>query len=129
MDTGMRLNRTLLYTGVFVVAIGVALLVADVGRLDSSALIQLLGLWPVAVIAAGVALVVRRAPWSLVAGVVGVATLGLALGGILALSPRLAADRGYLHALDAAFERYHCAELGARLDFGNVEIDPTGGCS
>ena len=125
----MRLNRTLLYLGVFIVAAGIALLIADVGRLDSAALIEFLGLWPLAVIAAGVGLFARRTPFSLVGGLLAVALPGLLLGGILALGPRLAVDRGYLSHLEAAYERYHCAESGARLDFGNVEIDPTGGCS
>jgi hypothetical protein len=125
----MRLNRTLLYTGVFVTAVGVALLAVDVGQVDTASLIQILGLWPLAVIAAGVGLVVRRTPLSLVGGLLAVALPGLLLGGILALGPRLAVDRGYFHQLEAAYERYHCVDLGARLDFGKVVIDPTGGCS
>lgn len=125
----MRLNRTLLYTGVFVAGVGVALLVADVGQFGPAALIEILGLWPLAVIAAGVGLVVRRTPLSLVGGLLAVALPGLLLGGILALGPRLAVERGYFHRLEAAYERYHCAEFGARFDIGDVEIDPTGGCS
>ena len=125
----MRLNRTLLYAGVFVAAVGVALLIADVGQYGSTTLVEILGLWPLAVIAAGVGLVVRRTPVSLVGGLLAVALPGLLLGGVLALGPRLAVDRGYFHRLEAAYERYHCVDFGARLDFGNVEIDPTGGCS
>lgn len=125
----MRLNHTLLYAGVFVAAVGVALLATDVGQFGTSELIQILGLWPLAVIAAGVGLVARRTPLSLAGGLLAVALPGLLLGGILALGPRLAVDRGYFHRLEAAYERYHCVDFGARLDFGNVEIDPTGGCS
>jgi hypothetical protein len=125
----MRLNRTLLYAGVFVAAVGVALLAADVGQLGPAALIEVLGLWPLAVIAAGVGLVVRRTPLSLAGGLLAVALPGLLLGGILALGPRLAVERGYFDRLHAAYQRYHCAELGARLDVGDVEIDPIGGCS
>lgn len=125
----MRLNRTLMYAGVFVAAVGAALLIVDVGGFGTPALSEMLRLWPLAVIAAGVGLVVRRTPLSLVGGLLAVALPGLLLGGILALGPRLAVDRGYFHRLEAAYERYHCVGLGARLDFGNVEIDPTGGCS
>lgn len=125
----MRLNRTLLYAGVFVAALGAALLIADVGAFGTPALSEMLRLWPLAVIAAGVGLVVRRTPLSLVGGLLAVALAGLLLGGILALGPRLAVDRGYFHRLEAAYGRYHCVDLGARLDFGDVEIDPTGGCS
>jgi hypothetical protein len=125
----MRLNRTLLYLGVFVTAVGAALLIADAGQYSSAALIEILGLWPVALIAAGVGLVVRRTPLSLVGGLLAVALPGLLLGGILSLGERLTVERGYIYDLEAAYERYHCAESGARLDFGNVEIDPTGGCS
>ena len=126
----MRLDRTLLYTGVFVAAVGVALLATDLGQLDAAALIRVLGLWPVAVIAIGVGIVLRRTSISLAGGVLAVALPGLVLGGILALGPRLAIERGYLRELEAAYERHndHCADLGARLDFGTVELDPIGGC-
>jgi hypothetical protein len=124
----MRLNRTLLYTGVFVLAVGVALLLADVRQVGSAELIAVLGLWPLAVIGAGIGLIARRSPLSLAGGLLAAALPGLVLGGILALGPRLAVDRGYLHRLEAAYERYHCVDFGARFDFGNVEIDPTGGC-
>jgi len=126
----MRLNRTLLYTGVFVAAVGVALLATDLGQLDAAALIRTLGLWPVAVIAVGVGIVLRRTSVSLAGGVLAVAVPGLVLGGILALGPRLALERGYLRELEAAYERHnqYCADLGARLDFGTVELDPIGGC-
>ena len=129
-DIHMRLNRTLLYTGVFVAAVGIAMLAADAGQLDAAALIQALGLWPVAIIAVGVGIVLLRTPVSLAGGLLAVAVPGLVLGGMFALGPRLAAERGYLHALEAAYGRYHidCADLGARLDFGTVEIDPIGGC-
>jgi hypothetical protein len=126
----MRLNRTLLYTGVFVAAVGVALLATDIGQLDGAALIRALGLWPAAVIAIGVGIVLRRTSISLAGGLLAVALPGLVLGGILALGPRLAIERGYLHELEAAVARHHdyCADLGARLDFGTVELDPIGGC-
>lgn len=126
----MRLDRTLLYAGVFVAAVGIALLAADAGQLDASALIRVLGLWPLAVIAVGGGIVLRRTPISLAGGLLAAAVPGLVLGGILALGPRLALERGYLHALEAAYERHsiYCADPGARFDFGNVEMDPFGGC-
>ena len=60
----MRLNRTLLYTGVFLVAIGSAVVAADL--LSTAALIDLLRLWPVAVIAIGLGIALRRTQLSLV---------------------------------------------------------------
>jgi hypothetical protein len=125
----MRLNRTLLYTGVFVVAVGAALLAADVGQLDATALIQAMGLWPVAVIGVGVGIVLLPTRASLAGGLLAAVMSGLILGGMFALGPRLAIERGYLHELEAAYERHdYCADIGARLDVGTVEIDPIGGC-
>jgi hypothetical protein len=128
MDTSMRLNRTLLYTGVFFAAIGVVLLAVDVVRPETTALIDVLRLWPLAVIAVGLGIALRRTQISLASGLLAAAVPGLILGGAIALGPRLAIERGYWDEFKAAYERYHCAELGAQVDLGNVEVDPIGGC-
>jgi hypothetical protein len=128
MDTSMRLNRTLLYTGVFLVAIGGAFTAADLGPFTTAALIDVLRLWPLAVIAVGLGIALRRTQISLASGLLAAAVPGLILGGAMALGPRLAVERGYWDEFKAAYERYHCAELGAQVDLGNVEVDPIGGC-
>ena len=126
----MRLNRTLLYTGVFLLAIGGAVVAADAGMLPTVGALDVLRLWPLAIIAIGLAIALRRTPASLASGVLAAAVPGLVLGAAVALAPRLPVMNEYWwDRMHAAYERYHCADFGARLDFGTVEIDPTGGCS
>jgi hypothetical protein len=130
----MRVNRTLLYAGVFVVALGAGLLLAGRWQVTTNDLINILGLWPLAVIAVGIALVLRRTQLSLASGLLAAAIPGLLLGGVMALSPRLAVERGVWQEIRqeiraaADWHRY-CAGDGARFDFGNVEFAPMGGCS
>lgn len=125
----MRLNRTLLYTGVFLAAIGAALLIADVTPVATDALIGVLRLWPLAVVAIGVGIALRRTPLSVASGLLAAAIPGLVLGVAMAATPRLAIERGYWDEFKAAYERHYCADFGAHIDFGTVEIDPNGGCS
>lgn len=127
MDTPMRPNRTLLYTGVFLVAIGAAVVAADL--LSTAALIDVLRLWPVAVIAIGLGIALRRTQFSLAGGVLAAAVPGLILGGAMAVGPRLAIERGYWDELKAAYEWHQHCDVDARVDFDNVHIDPIGGCT
>jgi hypothetical protein len=128
MEIPMRPNRTLLYAGVFLVAIGGAFTAADLGPLSTAALIDVLRLWPLALIAVGLGIALRRTQISLPSGLLAAAVPGLILGGAMALGPRLAVERGYWDEFKAAYERYHCADLGAHVDLGTVEIDQIGGC-
>jgi hypothetical protein len=125
----MRLNRTLLYTGVFLLALGAALVAADLGQLTTAALTDALRLWPLALIAIGLGIALRRTQVSLAAGLIAAALPGLILGGAMATAPRLATERGTWDALEAAYRRYHyCEAADVHFDFGNVQIDPMGGC-
>jgi hypothetical protein len=125
----MRLNRTLLYSGVFMTALGVALLAIDASSPSTSQLIEVLRLWPLVPIAAGLALVLRRTSFSLAGGLLAAAVPGLVLGGLLALSPRVAVDHGYWDEMRAVYRYYQqCHDVEPNLDFGNVQFDPSGGC-
>jgi hypothetical protein len=125
----MRLNRTLLYSGVFLTALGVALLAIDASSPSTSQLIEVLRLWPLVPIAAGLALVLRRTSFSLAGGLLAAAVPGLVLGGLLALSPRVAVDHGYWDEMRAVYRYYQqCHDVEPNLDFGNVQFDPSGGC-
>jgi hypothetical protein len=125
----MRVNRTLLYTGVFLAAIGGAVMVADFAAISTPALIDVLRLWPIALIAIGLGIALRRTQLSLASGMLAAAVPGLILGGAMAVGPRIAIERGYWDAFKAAYERhYECAEFDRYVDFGNVHIDPIGGC-
>jgi hypothetical protein len=81
-----------------------------------------------ALIAVGLGIALRRSQISLASGLLAAAVPGLILGGAMALGPRLAVERGYWDEFKAAYERHHCADLGAHVDLGTVEIDPIGGC-
>ena len=125
----MRLNRTLLYTGVFLTALGLALFAVEASSPTTNQLIQALGLWPLVPIAAGLALVLRRTSFSLASGLLAAVVPGLFLGGLLALSPRVAVDRGYWDEMRAVYRYYQqCHDVEPNLDFGNVQFDPSGGC-
>jgi hypothetical protein len=90
----MRVNRRFLYAGVFLVAIGGVLVAADLGVVDTAALTDTLRLWPLAVIAVGLSLVLRRTQFSLPGGMLAAAVPGLVLGGAFAIAPRFAGDCG-----------------------------------
>jgi hypothetical protein len=85
----MTVRRGLLYFGVFLVAIGGVTLLASAGVLDEDRLAQALDYWPIAVIAIGVALVLRGTSAALPAGIVAAAVPGLMLGGMLVAVPHL----------------------------------------
>ena len=90
----MLINRKFLYVGVFLIAIGGVLVVADVAVAEVAPIRDALQLWPLAIVAIGVGLALRRTPFSLPAGLLAAAIPGLVLGGGFALAPRIAADCG-----------------------------------
>jgi hypothetical protein len=85
----MRVNRRLLYWGVLFVAIGGVLVAADLGLVPTTALTDALRLWPLAIIAIGLAIVVRRTEFSLPALLLAAAVPGLVVGAAFAAAPRL----------------------------------------
>lgn len=90
----MRVNRRFLYAGVFLVAVGGILVAADLGLLDTAGLTDTLRLWPLAAVAVGAGLVLRRTRAGLSSGMLAAAVPGLLLGGALAVAPRWAGDCG-----------------------------------
>ncbi|HET7726624.1 MAG TPA: hypothetical protein VFK54_04790 [Candidatus Limnocylindrales bacterium] len=85
----MRVNRTFLYAGVFLLMLGGVVVIADLVDADTSIIADALRLWPLALVAIGVALVVRRSPAALPAGLVAAALPGLVLGGSIAAAPQI----------------------------------------
>ena len=85
----MRFHRPLLYAGVFLIAIGGVGFAADAGAVDTTVLTGIVRLWPLAVIAIGLALVLRRTPFGLVGGIAAAAVPGLLLGSSFAVLPRI----------------------------------------
>jgi hypothetical protein len=90
----MRVNRKLLYVGVFLVAIGGVLVSADLVVADASAIRDALQLWPLAIVAIGLGIALRRTPFGLGGGLIAAAVPGLVLGGAFALAPRVVEDCG-----------------------------------
>ena len=90
----MRVNRALLYGGVFPVAIGGVLVAADAGWIDTATMADVVRLWPVAVIAIGAGVVLRRTQLSLGGGLAAAAMPGLLIGSALGFVPRLPGDCG-----------------------------------
>jgi hypothetical protein len=90
----MRVNRKLLYVGVFLAAIGGVIVVADLASTDADLIRETLRLWPLALVAIGIGIALRRSQFSLPAGMLAAAVPGLVLGGAFALAPRIAVDCG-----------------------------------
>ena len=90
----MRINRRLLYWGVFFAAIGGVLVAVDVRAVDTTTIADALRLWPLAIVAIGLGLVLRRTCLSVPGGMLAAAVPGLLLGGGFALAPRIAVDCG-----------------------------------
>ena len=88
----MLVNRRFLYIGVFLVAIGGVLVAADVGGLAPGTIVDALRLWPLAIVAIGVGIVLRRTQFSLQGGMLATAVPGLLLGGGFSLASRVAVD-------------------------------------
>jgi hypothetical protein len=90
----MRVNRRFLYWGVVFLAIGGTLVAAETGAIDTATLTDLVRLWPLAIIAIGLSLVLRRTRFS-VAGLVAAALIpGLVVGAAFAAAPRWAGNCG-----------------------------------
>jgi hypothetical protein len=90
----MRVNRRFLYWGVFLVALGAMLVAADLRAIDTATLTDAVRLWPLAVVAFGLTIVVRRTRLSLPGTFVAAALPGLVLGAAFAVAPRFAGDCG-----------------------------------
>jgi hypothetical protein len=90
----MRVKRPFLYVGIFLVAIGGVLVLADAGAIDTAILTDVVRLWPLAPIAVGAGLVLRRTNLSLAGGMVAAAVPGLLIGSGFAVVPRFAGNCG-----------------------------------
>jgi hypothetical protein len=131
----MTVRRGTLYVGVFLIAVGTLTLGVAAGVLDAAAVADTLeALWPLAVIALGVGLVLRRSRVALGAGVIAALLPGLALGASIVAMQDLP-DRW----MDGAWTIRHAETreclLGsaAAVDLslgsvGSVTINPEGGC-
>ena len=90
----MQVNRRFLYWGIFFVAIGGILVASDLRAVDTPTLTDVLRLWPLALVAIGLSIVLRRTRLSLPGLMVAAAVPGLVVGGALAVAPRFIGDCG-----------------------------------
>ena len=90
----MAINRRFLYAGLFLVALGGVLVAVDLAAVDTATVSSVLRLWPLAIIAIGAGVVLRRSRFALIAGVLAAMMPGLVLGGGLAVAPRYAVECG-----------------------------------
>jgi hypothetical protein len=131
----MTVRRGTLYTGVFLIAAGSVTLGVAVGVLDANAVANAVGaLWPLAVIALGVGLVLRRSRAALGAGVVAAVVPGLALGASIVAVPDLpvrwmddAWTIRHVVIRDGAFGSAAAVDMSP-CSGGSVTIYPEGGC-
>jgi hypothetical protein len=90
----MTVDRRLLYVGVFFIATGAILLVAQSGVVDGEDIAAALRYWPFLVIALGIGLLMRLTRFAVAGGVLAAAVAGLFLGGMIASAPDAVAHTG-----------------------------------
>jgi len=90
----MRVHHRFLYVGIFLLAIGGVIVAADLGAIDAATLTDALRFWPLALVAIGLSLVLRRTRAVLPLVIVAAALPGLVLGAAFAVVPRFASDCG-----------------------------------
>ena len=137
----MRVNRGLLYTGVFLVAFGGVIVVAGLVPFDTARLTDVLRLWPLALVAIGAALVARRTDLALPTGALAAAIPGLLLGGAIAVAPSISVDCVARERVPAFVYDHGVPDVPhvsltrqdggvhVTVDFGTVEMHRIGGCS
>jgi hypothetical protein len=90
----MQVNNRFLYWGIFLVAIGGVLVAADLRVVDAPTLKEALRLWPLAAVAIGLSLVLRRTRFGVAGLLLAALVPGLVLGSAFAVAPRFAGDCG-----------------------------------
>lgn len=80
----VRVNRTLLAWGIFLVILGGIPLAVRLGGIPSSTLADAWRIWPVVIVGIGLAVLLRNSPWSFVGGLIVAATLGVVASSFVA---------------------------------------------
>jgi hypothetical protein len=131
MQDRMQVKKRFLYAGAFLVAIGAVLVATDLNGIDETAIEASLRYWPLAVIALGVGIAVRRTRFNVAGGLVAAALPGLVLGGAIAVAPQIAIDCGTSDAPSSFVNRSGTFDGPARVDVatgcGSVVVTTTPG--
>ncbi len=86
----MRASRALLYWGTFLIAAGAVMVLANLRGIDDQLVSDVLHLWPLAIVALGVGVLLRGSRLSWAGGMLAAAIPGVALGGVLVVGPQFA---------------------------------------
>jgi hypothetical protein len=90
----MGVNRRFLYWGVLLMAVGGVLVIADLTDVTTATLTDLVRLWPLAIVAIGLSLVLRRTRVALPALLAAALLPGLVMGAAFAVAPHFSGDCG-----------------------------------
>jgi len=128
----MHIHRKTLYLGVFLVVAAGVMLAGQAGWLDVEQVARALELWPLAVIAIGGALILRRTRVGIASGMLAAAMPGLLLGGAAIAAPRLdfncgTSDRATFETRNGTFEDGASVDLD--LSCGRLEVGTGPGSS
>jgi len=121
----MTIHRTALFVGAFLAAAGTVMLVGLGDAAASGAVGQAVRLWPIALIALGVALLLRRSQAALV-GILAAATLsGIVAGGAAVAAPRIgsfcsADEPGAIETRRGTFDGRSTVDLA--IDCGDMVV-------
>jgi hypothetical protein len=123
----MHINRGLLFWGVALITAGLVALAAMQGILDKSALADAWRLWPVVLIAIGLAIVLSRTPFAAVGTVIAALVVGIAGGAVIAVGPGVVScggEPGPPHTSSGDFTLPE-ATVQLELSCGSLEVAMT----
>ncbi len=126
----MQINRGLVFWGVALVTAGVVALAVQQGYLDRDALAGAWRLWPVVLIAIGLAIIVSRTPFALLGTIVAGLVVGAGAGVLISVGPGLASCGGHEPTSTTTRDgTFTGQEASVDLDFscGKLEVDLTDG--
>lgn len=119
------INRRLLYTGAFLVAMGAVLLLAQSDALGGDTVADALRFWPVVVIGLGAGLLLRGTRFGIAGGVLAAALPGLLFGGLVVAAPDMTpecrlADPAAYTTRQGTFDG--AASVDLRIDCGELSV-------
>ena len=124
------IDRTALFVGVSLAVAGTVMLAGLADTTAGDAISQVLRLWPLAIIALGVALLARRTRFALLGTILAASTAGLLVGGVVVAAPNMHAVCGDADASTAAPQTGHLvgrASADLELDCGDLTVAMTDG--
>jgi hypothetical protein len=127
----MHINRGLLFWGLALVTAGLVALAAMQGMVDRTLLADAWRLWPVVLIAIGLAIVLSRTPFAAVGTVIAALVVGIAGGAVIAVGPGVVScggEPGPPHTFAGDFTLPD-ATVQLELSCGSLDIAMTDGTS